>query len=243
MQQIRPIHIIKNYIKHPQGSVLISCGETKVLCNVSLEKKLPSFLQKKIVNGQAPTQGWLTAEYAMLPSATHNRNQRESQAGKLSGRTQEIQRLIGRSLRGCIDVTKIAGYTITVDCDVIQADGGTRCASITGSWVALKLAEQYMMKNHLTTGITEPFITTQIAGVSVGVNEYNDILLDLNYEQDSQCLLDMNVIMTTEQEFLELQASAEKNGFTLSRQRLNELLDVAQSGLNEIFTIQQEVLK
>jgi ribonuclease PH len=243
MQQIRPIHIIKNYIKHPQGSVLISCGETKVLCNVSLEKKLPSFLQKKIVNGQAPTQGWLTAEYAMLPSATHNRNQRESQTGKLSGRTQEIQRLIGRSLRGCIDVTKIAGYTITVDCDVIQADGGTRCASITGSWVALKLAEQYMMKNHLTTGITEPFITTQIAGVSVGVNEYNDILLDLNYEQDSQCLLDMNVIMTTEQEFLELQASAEKNGFTLSRQRLNELLDVAQNGLNEIFSIQQEVLK
>ena len=243
MQKIRPIHIIKNYLKHPQGSVLISCGETKVLCNVSIEKKLPSFLQKKIVNGQAPTQGWLTAEYSMLPSATHDRHQRESQTGKVSGRTQEIQRLIGRSLRGCIEMTKIAGYTIPVDCDVIQADGGTRCASITGSWIALKLAEQYMMKNHFTTGITEPFITSQIAGISVGVNEHNDILLDLNYDQDSQCLLDMNVIMTTEQEFLELQATAEKNSFTLSRQQLNELLDVTQIGLNEIFTIQKEVLQ
>ena len=225
--QHRPIKITRNYTCHAEGSVLIQCGQTHVLCNVSVIEGVPSFLK-----GQG--QGWLTAEYGMLPRSTSSRMQREAARGKQSGRTQEIQRLIGRSLRAMIDLTKIGENTLQVDCDVLQADGGTRTASITGAACAIEDAVEYMLKTKL---ISESPIIKKIAAISAGIVE-SKVLVDLDYEEDSNCETDMNIVMTEDKQFIEIQGTAEGNPF--SQDELNEILTLSSDAIQSIFGITEK---
>lgn len=218
---LRKIAITKNYTKYAEGSVLIEYGDTKVLCNASVVPGVPKFLK-----GQ--NQGWVTAEYSMLPRATHERGQRDGARGFPQGRTMEIQRLISRSLRAMIDLTLLPEYTITVDCDVIQADGGTRTASITGGCVALYSAISYMQKKGLIIGAKQP-IKDLIASISVGIYK-NNIILDLDYEEDSHAQTDLNVVMNGSGKFIEIQGTAEGQAF--SKQELENMLELARKGIN-----------
>jgi ribonuclease PH len=227
--QLRSIEISRHYTKHAEGAVLIECGDTKVLCTASLDEKVPPFLRGK-------GKGWLTAEYGMLPRSTHERMQREAAKGKQSGRTMEIQRLIGRALRSVMDLTKLGERTIQIDCDVIQADGGTRTASITGAFVALHDAVQTLLHRQLVQ--TTP-ILAHVAAVSVGIYEGVPVL-DLDYLEDSCCDTDMNVVMTGDLGMVEVQGTAE--GVSFSRQELDTMLDLAQQGIQELIRIQKAVL-
>lgn len=226
--QLRSISISKDFTIHAEGSVLIACGDTKVLCNASIENKVPRFLK-----GQG--QGWVTAEYGMLPRSTHSRMGREAARGKQSGRTQEIQRLIGRSLRAAVDLKKLGENTITIDCDVLQADGGTRTASITGAFVALQVAIDKLLANKT---IKENPIKFNIAAVSVGVYE-GEPVLDLDYPEDSNAETDMNVVMDEQGRFIEVQGTAEGEPF--SAEHLNDLLGLAKKGINELIEAQRAV--
>lgn len=228
-KQIRPVKITRHYIKHADGSVLIECGDTKVICTATIAEQVPPFLK-----GQG--QGWLTAEYGMLPGSTHSRMQREAAKGKQSGRTMEIQRLIGRALRAAVDLKKLGERTIQIDCDVIQADGGTRTASITGAFVALHDALQKLLDQQR---IGSSPILDHVAAISVGIFEGTPVL-DLDYAEDSACDTDMNVVMTGRLHLIEVQGTAEGNAF--SREELNTMLDMAQQGIQELIAIQKMVL-
>jgi ribonuclease PH len=228
--EMRNIVITRNYTKHAEGSVLVEFGDTKVICTASVENRVPGFLRGK-------GQGWVTAEYGMLPRATGNRMDREASRGKQGGRTMEIQRLIGRSLRAAIDLEALGENTINLDCDVIQADGGTRTASISGAWVALHDAVQYMMKKGL---VKKNPLYHQIASVSVGI--YNGTpVLDLDYAEDSNAETDMNVVMNSHNAFIEVQGTAEGHAFTAAE--LNAMLELAQGGIEELFAHQLAAIK
>ena len=224
--QLRPVRITRHYTKHAEGSVLIEFGDTKVLCTASIEDRVPGFLKGK-------GQGWMTAEYGMLPRSTHTRSDREAARGKQSGRTQEIQRLIGRSLRAVTDLTALGERTLQLDCDVIQADGGTRTASITGAWVAARDAIATLQKAGLVTG--NP-LKDQVAAISVGIFEGMPVL-DLDYAEDSNCDTDMNIVMTGAGHFVEIQGTAEGAAFT--RVEMNSLLDLAGGGIGELIELQK----
>ncbi len=228
--QLRTVAIERQYTKHAEGSVLISFGATKVLCTASVLDKVPP-------HKRGSGEGWVTAEYGMLPRATHTRSDREAARGKQSGRTQEIQRLIGRSLRGVVDLKRLGEFTIHVDCDVIQADGGTRTASITGAYVALADAVQFMLAQGK---ITQSPIVDAIAAISVGVVA-GVPMLDLDYSEDSACDTDMNVVMTGAGGFVEIQGTAEGAPFT--GDELNALLALAQKGVAELVEAQKRSLK
>ncbi|MBU8590680.1 ribonuclease PH [Bacillus subtilis] len=228
--ELRPITFDLDFISHPEGSVLITAGNTKVICNASVEDRVPPFLR-------GGGKGWITAEYSMLPRATNQRTIRESSKGKISGRTMEIQRLIGRVLRAVVDLEKLGERTIWIDCDVIQADGGTRTASITGAFLAMAIAIGKLIK--AGTIKTNP-ITDFLAAISVGIDKEQGILLDLNYEEDSSAEVDMNVIMTGSGRFVELQGTGEEA--TFSREDLNGLLGLAEKGIQELIDKQKEVL-
>jgi ribonuclease PH len=227
--QLRPVQITRHYTKHAEGAVLIECGDTRILCTASVDEKVPPFLRGK-------GQGWLTAEYGMLPRSTNERMQREAAKGKQSGRTMEIQRLIGRALRSVMDLTKLGERTIQIDCDVIQADGGTRTASITGAFVALHDAVEKLLRQQLIE--TTP-ILGHVAAVSVGMYEGVPVL-DLDYLEDSQCDTDMNVVMTGDAGLVEMQGTAE--GVPFSRHDLDAMVDLAQQGIQELIAIQKTVL-
>ncbi len=220
---MREINIVKNFQMHPKGSVLISLGQTKVICSVTVEERVPDFCLEK-------EQGWLTAEYSMLPSATNTRNRREVSKGKVSGRTAEIQRLIGRSLRSVVDLKAIKGMTITVDCDVIQADGGTRTASITGAGLALDIAFNKLLAEGK---IYSNPIKEHIAAISVGIID-GQVVADLDYSLDSRADVDMNVVMTESGNLIEVQGTAEGN--TFSRSQLTKMLDQAEDAIKSILT-------
>ncbi|AME01245.1 ribonuclease PH [Moraxella osloensis] len=227
--QLRPISFVRNFTKHAEGAVLVSYGDTKVLCTASIETQVPRWLK-------GTGKGWITAEYGMLPRATHERTQREAAKGKQSGRTQEIQRLIGRSLRAMVDLEKLGENTIHIDCDVLQADGGTRTASITGAAVALvdaleKLQAAKKLKADPLVGL--------VAAVSVGIKN-GEVLLDLNYSEDSSCDTDLNVVMTQKGEFIEIQGTAEEKPFT--RAQVDEMLAIAEEGIKQLIAEQQAVL-
>ncbi|WP_270179492.1 ribonuclease PH [Alkalihalobacillus sp. CinArs1] len=228
--EIRTIHIEKDYVKHPEGSVLISVGDTKVICNASIEERVPPFMR-----GQG--KGWVAAEYAMLPRATEQRNIRESSKGKVGGRTMEIQRLIGRALRTVIDLEALGERTIWIDCDVIQADGGTRTASITGAFVAMALAIEKALANKQ---IKKMPITDFLAATSVGINKDGEAILDLCYKEDSTAQVDMNIVMTGKSEFVEVQGTGEEATFTMNQ--MNEMLSLAQSGIEELIIKQADVI-
>ncbi|MDP8231587.1 MAG: ribonuclease PH [Candidatus Zophobacter franzmannii] len=224
---LREITIERDYLLHPAGSVLISAGNTKVICSASISEGVPPFCEAK-------EQGWVTAEYGMLPSSTNTRNKREVARGKISGRTAEIQRLIGRSLRAIVDLKKLNGYTIQLDCDVIQADGGTRTASITGAWVALSDAVAKLMKEGL---LTQNPIIDQVAAVSVGIVKGVPVL-DLDYVNDSSADVDMNVVMTGSGKFVEVQGTGENATFT--ENELTTLISLAKEGISQLLKIQKE---
>ncbi|ARV47066.1 ribonuclease PH [Bacillus inaquosorum] len=228
--ELRPITFDLDFISHPEGSVLITAGNTKVICNASVEDRVPPFLR-------GGGKGWITAEYSMLPRATNQRTIRESSKGKISGRTMEIQRLIGRALRAVVDLEKLGERTIWIDCDVIQADGGTRTASITGAFLAMSIAIGKLLK---AGTIKANPITDFLAAISVGIDKEQRILLDLNYEEDSSAEVDMNVIMTGSGRFVELQGTGEEA--TFSREDLNGLLGLAEKGIQELIDKQKEVL-
>lgn len=227
--ELRHVTIERNYTAHAEGSVLISCGNTKVLCNASVEARVPRFLK-----GQG--KGWVTAEYGMLPRSTNSRMGREAARGKQSGRTQEIQRLIGRSLRAAMDLSKLGEHSITLDCDVIQADGGTRTASITGAYVAMADAVIHMLKNNM---ISESPIARQIASVSVGIYQGMPVL-DLDYPEDSSAETDMNVIMDVDGNFIEVQGTAE--GAPFSPSEMNAMIDLAAKGIKQLIAKQADAL-
>ncbi|MEE8059227.1 MAG: ribonuclease PH [Pseudomonadales bacterium] len=227
--QLREINIFRHYTCHAEGSVLVTFGNTKVICTASVENSVPRFLR-----GEG--QGWITAEYGMLPRSTGSRMGREAARGKQGGRTVEIQRLIGRSLRAAVDLKALGEYSITIDCDVIQADGGTRTASITGACVALADALSVMQEKNMIK--TSP-MKQMIAAVSVGI--YDDTpVLDLDYAEDSNAETDMNVVMTEQGGFIEVQGTAE--GEPYSRQQLEQMLVLAESGINELIAKQKEAL-
>lgn len=226
--QIRNTKITPNISPYAEGSALIEVGGTKVICTASVEEKVPFFLRNK-------GTGWVTAEYAMLPRATNTRTQRETQRGP-SGRTQEIQRLIGRSLRAIVDTSLLGERQIYIDCDVIQADGGTRCASITGAYVALALACRKLVKNSIVK--TNPIIS-EVAAVSVGIVEETPVL-DLAYLEDSTADVDMNIVCTGAGKFIEIQGTAEREPF--SREQMDEMLMLAEIGINKLFEIQRNAL-
>ena len=229
LDQLRPVKMELDYVVYPEGSVLISMGNTRVLCNATVEETLPRWLQNS-----RQKQGWVTAEYAMLPRATEQRSQREIQYPK--GRTQEIQRLIGRSLRAAVDLTKLGERQIVVDCDVIQADGGTRTASITGGYVALAMALKRLEKRK----VVGPGVMSQaVAAVSVGIVN-GKAVLDLNYSMDQKADVDMNVVMTSDGRFVEIQGTAEGEPF--SRGALNAMLLLAEHGIRQLFDIQTQPL-
>jgi ribonuclease PH len=227
---LRPVRFQRRYTKHAEGSVLVEMGHTKVLCTASVEEKVPPFLKGKGV-------GWVTAEYGMLPRATHTRGSREAATGKQSGRTQEIQRLIGRSLRAITDTAILGERQVTIDCDVLQADGGTRCASITGAMVALADAVAGLRAKGLLAA--DP-LRDFVAAVSVGI--VNGVaVLDLDYEEDSGCDTDMNVVMTGAGRFVEVQGTAEGAPFT--REQMAQLIDLASAGISELVTLQRTALR
>lgn len=227
--QLRPVKITRHYTKYAEGAVLVEFGETKVLCTASIEEKVPVFLKGK-------NQGWLTAEYGMLPRSTQTRMQREAVGGKQSGRTQEIQRLIGRSLRTIVSLEKLGERTLHIDCDVIQADGGTRTAAITGACVAVQDA----IKNLLNKGtLSENPLLDFVAAVSVGI--YKGVpVLDLDYDEDSACDTDMNVVMAEKGGFVEIQGTAEKVPF--KREQMNKLVDLAEAGIRDLIALQKKSL-
>ncbi|HEY1077257.1 MAG TPA: ribonuclease PH [Fontimonas sp.] len=225
--QLRPVSIQRQFTKHAAGSVLVSFGDTRVLCTASVEERGPAWKKDG---------GWVTAEYGMLPGATHSRARREAAAGKQSGRTQEIQRLIGRSLRACVDLSALGAYTITIDCDVLQADGGTRTASITGGYVALVDAIKSLRQRGL---IKRDPLFGQIAAVSVGIYKGTPVL-DLDYLEDSDCECDMNVVMNEAGQFIEVQGTAEGHAFR--REELDALLDLASGGIRDLIAAQTAAL-
>ncbi|MCH8078437.1 MAG: ribonuclease PH [Proteobacteria bacterium] len=227
--QLREIKLTRNYTCHAEGSVLVEFGKTKVICTVSIDDQVPRFLKGK-------GQGWLTAEYGMLPRSTGSRMRREATQSSQGGRTIEIQRLIGRSLRAVVDLEKLGERTLTVDCDVIQADGGTRTASITGSYVALVDAVRSLQYEKI---LNEDPVNNVIASVSVGIYE-GTAVLDLDYAEDSNAETDMNVVMNGDGHFIEVQGTAEGHAF--SAEELNEMLALAQTGINELFEIQRNAL-
>ena len=222
--QLRPVKIVADYLKFAEGSVLIRVGDTRVICAVTIEDRVPGWLRGK-------GSGWVTAEYSMLPRAGTERSQREAHAGRIGGRTHEIQRLIGRALRGVVDLPKLGERTITVDCDVIQADGGTRTASITGAYVALARALAKYGMAHLLTG--------QVAAVSVGLRG-GTVLLDLDYAEDSTADVDFNVVMTDDERFVELQGTAEHKAF--DRTQMNQMVDLASAGIKQLFALQRSAI-
>lgn len=227
--QLRPVKITRSYIKPAEGSVLIEVGDTKVICTATVEEKVPPFLK-------GSGKGWVTAEYSMLPRATQTRTPRESAKGKIGGRTHEIQRLIGRALRSVIDLTKLGERTIWIDCDVIQADGGTRTASITGAFVALVDALQRLVDGGQLAKLP---VTDYLAATSVGkIN--GKLMLDLAYTEDSRAEVDMNVVMTKAGKFVEVQGTAEESPFT--REEMNGLLALADKGIRELIQTQEAVL-
>jgi len=229
LDQLRPVKMELDYVVYPEGSVLISMGNTRVLCNATVEETLPRWLQNS-----RQKQGWVTAEYAMLPRATEQRNQREIQYPK--GRTQEIQRLIARSLRASVDLTKLGDRQIVVDCDVIQADGGTRTASITGGYVALAMAIKRLEKRK---AVAPGVLAQAVAAVSVGIVN-GKAVLDLNYSMDQKADVDMNVVMTSDGRFVEIQGTAEGEPF--SRGALNAMLLLAEHGIRQLFEVQVQAL-
>ncbi|WP_028993591.1 ribonuclease PH [Azonexus hydrophilus] len=227
--QLRAVRITRNFTRHAEGSVLIEMGDTRVLCTASVEESLPPFLRGK-------GQGWVTAEYGMLPRSTHTRSAREAAKGKQTGRTQEIQRLIGRSLRAVTDLKALGERQITLDCDVLQADGGTRCASITGAWIALyEACEKLVQAGKLPANP----VKDHVAAISVGIYE-GSAVLDLDYPEDSNCDTDMNVIMTGKGGIVEVQGTAEGEPFT--REQMNVLMDLAQMGIRQLVAEQQSAL-
>ncbi len=227
--ELRQIRITRNFTRHAEGSVLIEMGDTQVLCTASVEESLPPFLRGK-------GQGWVTAEYGMLPRSTHTRSAREAAKGKQNGRTQEIQRLIGRSLRAIIDLKALGERQITLDCDVLQADGGTRCASITGAWVALHDAcNKLVAEGKLPTNP----IRDHVAAISVGIYKGTPVT-DLDYPEDSDCDTDMNVIMTGGGGLVEIQGTAEGEPFT--RTQMNTLVDLAETGIRELVARQKAAI-
>jgi ribonuclease PH len=227
--ELRPVKITRHYTKHAEGSVLVECGDTRILCTASIDEKVPPFLRDK-------GQGWLTAEYGMLPRSTGERMPREAAKGKQSGRTMEIQRLIGRALRSVMDLSKLGERTIQVDCDVIQADGGTRTASITGAFVAVHDAVETLLRRQALEATP---IRAHVAGVSVGVYEGVPVL-DLDYLEDSRCDTDMNVVMNGDLGLVEMQGTAE--GAAFSREELDAMVDLAQQGIRELIRIQKAAL-
>lgn len=230
VDQMRAIHFTPDFTRHAEGSVLVEFGETRVLATASVESKVPHFLKGK-------SEGWITAEYGMLPRSTHTRNAREAARGKQSGRTMEIQRLIGRSLRAVIDRRALGERTITVDCDVLQADGGTRTAAITGGYVALALAMNRLVDRG---DLVETPIHGQVAAVSVGIFDGNPVL-DLDYAEDSEAETDMNVVMNEAGGLIEIQGTAEGHAF--QRSELERLLDLADQGIAELLQAQRAVLE
>ena len=226
---MRPIRFTTHYTKHAEGSVLVEVGDTKVICTASVIGSVPKFL-----TGQG--RGWVTAEYGLLPRATHTRCDREAARGKQSGRTQEIQRLIGRSLRAIVDLAKLDGFTIHLDCDVIQADGGTRCASITGAWVALALAVQTMLEKDQ---LSESPIKGHVAAISAGIYDGTPVV-DLDYGEDSHCGTDMNFVMTSDGRFVEIQGTAEGEPF--SQDEMNAMTDLAKTAIAQIIDEQKKAL-
>ena len=227
--QLRPVTITTNVLDYAEGSCIIEAGRTRVLCAASVEEKQPGFLR-------GTQSGWVTAEYAMLPRATHTRSQREVERGRPGGRTQEIQRLVGRSLRGVVNMELLGPRTITVDCDVLQADAGTRTASITGGFVALQLAIQRLVKANT---VSDAVIMSQVGAVSVGIIK-GVPMLDLCYEEDSTADVDFNVVMTGDDAFIEVQGTAEHRPF--SRSQMDALLDLAREGITELFACQRFAL-
>lgn len=229
VDELRPIRITRRYTRHAEGSVLIEFGETRVLCTASVEEKVPSFLKGK-------GQGWITAEYGMLPRATHERTQREAARGKQGGRTLEIQRLIGRALRSAVDLSRLGDRTVTIDCDVLQADGGTRTASITGGFVALVDAISALRQKRLLA--TDP-VRHYVASVSVGLVG-GTAVLDLDYPEDSTAETDMNFVMNQALGFIEVQGTAERGSFT--QEQLLRMTDLARAGITQLVDHQRRAL-
>jgi len=228
-EELREVKFTCGYTRHAEGSVMVEFGDTRVLCTASVDNRVPRFLKGK-------GQGWVTAEYGMLPRSTHSRMNREASHGKQSGRTQEIQRLIGRSLRAAVDLSALGEHTITIDCDVIQADGGTRTASITGGFVALSIAISHLLKKKR---IKKNPLHGQVASISVGI--YNGIpVLDLDYPEDSSAETDMNVVMNDAEAFIEVQGTAEGHAFR--QEELDAMLTLAKSGINQLLVKQNEAL-
>ena len=227
--QLRPVTITRQFTKHAEGSVLITMGDTKVLCTASVEERVPPHKKGSL-------EGWVTAEYGMLPRATNTRSDREAARGKQTGRTQEIQRLIGRSLRAVVDLKKLGERQITLDCDVLQADGGTRCASITGAFIALQDAVNGLVKSGK---IVESPIADFVAAISVGIG-HEGAILDLDYVEDSSCETDMNVVMTGSGAFIEIQGTAEGSPF--SKADMDALMALAESGIRDLVIAQKQAL-
>lgn len=230
LDELRPVRITRHFTRHAEGSVLIECGDTRVLCTASVEETVPSFLRNT-------GKGWITAEYGMLPRATHTRNKREAATGKQGGRTLEIQRLIGRALRAVIDLKALGERTITVDCDVLQADGGTRTASITGGYVALVDAINALVRKGM---LRDSPVHGQVAAVSVGIWAGQPVL-DLDYAEDSDAETDMNIVMNNGGGFIEVQGTAEGHAFR--RNELDELLNLAANGVGQLLARQLEALQ
>jgi ribonuclease PH len=223
--QIRPVKIVPDYLKFAEGSALIRVGDTRVLCACTIEDRVPGWMRGK-------GSGWVTAEYSMLPRAGTERSQRESSRGKIGGRTHEIQRLIGRSLRACVDLARLGERTITLDCDVLQADGGTRTASITGAYVALARALNRFGMGHL--------LSAQVGAVSVGISG-GRMLLDLNYAEDSTAEVDFNVVMLGDGRFVEVQGTAEHEAFT--REQMDQMVELAAAGIRQLFDLQRAAVQ
>ena len=228
--QMRPLRFTTHFTKYAEGSVLVEVGETKVLCNASVLTTVPRFLTGR-------DEGWVTAEYGLLPRSTGTRTDREAVKGKQSGRTQEIQRLIGRSLRAVVDRKKINGFTIHLDCDVLQADGGTRCASISGAWVALALAVRSMLDKGQ---ITESPIKANVAAISAGIYDGTPVV-DLDYIEDSHCGTDMNFVMTSDNRFVEIQGTAEGEPFT--DEEMSQMTQLARDAITQIIALQNDAIK
>ncbi len=228
--ELRPFAITPHYLEHPEGSVLVECGDTKVICTASVDENVPRWMRGK-------GAGWVTAEYDMLPRATGTRRQRDSRRGKVNGRTQEISRLIGRALRAAVDMEKLGERQINIDCDVIQADGGTRCTSITGALVALGLAINNLVETEV---IPESALVERVAAISVGVLG-GEVVLDLDYSMDSRAGVDMNVVMTESGQLIEIQGTGEDHAF--SREQLDQMLGLAFSALPKLLDLQERALK